>query len=66
MENGIRVAVVAVVLVTAAFALAYVTVRAIYAGALFLVGFGAMRIMKGQDRVAREIPLTRQRLGLDP
>lgn len=97
MENWIFVGIVAIAAIAAAW-LAFVILRAVYAGALFffywaqalgfvgiavfvacwvlmlpvtliacaVVGFGALWMVKEQDRVEREIPLTRQRLGLDP
>jgi hypothetical protein len=50
----------------AAFVACWVLMLPVTLIACAVVGFGAMRVMKEQDRVAREIPLTRQRLGLDP
>lgn len=98
MENRVLVAVVAVVLATTAFALAFFTVKAIYRGAVIffcwaleqgfvgiavfvacwflmlpvtliacaVVGFSVTWAVREQDRAAREIVRTRQRLGLDP
>lgn len=95
MERWI-LALVAIVLATAAFALAVLTVRAIYLGAVIffvwalahgfigiavfaacwflmlpltliacaVVGFGVKWAAREQARLAREMPLTRQRLGL--